>query len=86
MEALTSCFPFNVRRDTRAPLDNIISYSGPPPAKSRETASTEGDERPDIDITFVKASQQEEVAVSELLNPTGDLNIVGEGEHGSQGF
>jgi hypothetical protein len=84
MQALTSSFPSSTRGRYRAQLDNIIFYSGPASAKTREFTPIDADEWPDVDMIFAEASQHEWVAATEHLGPLGGFDITGEGEPRSQ--
>jgi hypothetical protein len=80
METMTSSFPSSARGQTRAQLDKIIFYSGPASANTREIMPTDIDEGPDIDMVFAEDTQQEWAAGTGWLDPTGSLDITGEGE------
>jgi hypothetical protein len=80
MQALTSSFPSSTRSHNGVQLDNIIFYSGPASAKTRETTPIDADEWSDIDMIFA----EEWVATTEQLDPTGGFDITREGERYSQ--
>jgi hypothetical protein len=84
METMTSAFPSSICGHNRAQLDNIIFYSGPASKKTRDTASTDADEGPDIDMVFAEDAQQEWAAGTEWWDPAGGFDITGEGEPYSQ--
>ena len=84
MQALTSSFPSSTLGHNRAQLDNIIFYSGPASAKTREITPIDADEWSDVDMIFAEASQQECALATEQLDPAGGFDIMGEGEPCSQ--
>ena len=73
---MTCSFPSS----TRAQLDKIIFYSGPPSKTSRESASTDAEEWPDIDEILAQADQQEWAAGIEELDFTTGFKSTREGE------
>ena len=80
METMTSSFPSSARNHTRAQIDNIIFYTGPASAMTREPLSTNADKWPDIDMIFAEAAQQEWTPSIERLDPTGGIDITSKGE------
>ena len=84
MQALTSSFPSSNHSYNGVQLDNIIFYSGPASAKTRETTPINADEWPDVDMIFAEALRHELVAATEHLDPARSFNIKGEGEPCSQ--
>ena len=73
---MTRSFPSS----TRAQLDKIIFYAGPPSKTSRESASTDAEEWPDIDEILAQADQQEWAAGIEGFDFTTGFESTREGE------
>ena len=82
METMTSAFPSSTPSFNIAQFDNIIFYSGPASAKTREVTRIDPDEWPDIDMILAEDVQQEWAAVdgTQRLDPACGFGITGEGE------
>lgn len=73
---MTCSFPSS----TRAQLDNIIFYAGPPSKKSCELASTNADEWSDIDEILAQATREERATGIEDFDFATGFDGTGEGE------
>ena len=86
MEPMTSAFPSNTPSHNSVKLDNIIFYSGPASAKTREVTPIDTEDWSDVDEVVAGAAQQGWVAATgaRQLDPASCFQTTGEGEHYSQ--